>query len=449
MDKRISQNNIHRANLTLFISDVGIQAVLLYENLAIKRSYILTDFLTCDCYDLFVMDGFAALLKDFLTGLSSKWNWIFFDKISSGDVDVFSIKALATEGVGLSSFRVIIDKDNPYFQNILEDIRSISPEIKILFNDETPSYKLMELFFLKYGYSDVIKVNLNIHKITLERYKFKNLKETLANIHLPKFDFFKEKKLHNNVEALFPLATQKEFKAFLTLVSEEKHILHNWINFINNINPFDNSYVVQDLVRSFLLLNLMSLYYENKDKFKNLFSGAKSLLWIEGSLVNLVSESILFSTIVDAFQLRGDFDVISSFGKGSSILFMDWLDFNPLWTPLKSNIVTMSKYSTAENMKEKNSHKVFLRSTLHRKDGSREMLYAMTDKVNILDINDFRGILEFRNMNNDILYTVDFNKEPFPVKKYFIDSRFRPIVYGKSPKENKNNFIKWFDDYNV
>ena len=449
MDKNISQNNIHRANLTLFISDVGIQAVLLYENLPIKRAYVLSDFLSCDCHDAFIMTDFVSLLKDFLIGLSSKWNWTFFDKIDTGDVDVFSVKPLATEGVGLSSFRVIIDKDNPFFQNILADVRVISPEIKVLFNDEVPNYKTLEQFFLKYGYSDVIKVSLNFHKITLERYKFKNLKETLANIHLPKFDVFKEKRLHNNTEGLFPLVMQKEFKAFMTVVSAEKHILHNWINFINNFNPFDNSYVVQDLVRAFLLLNLMSLYYDHKDNFKDLFAGTKSLLWIEGSLINLVPESILYTTLVDAFQLQGDFDIVSSFGKGISTLFIDWRDFNPLWAPLKDNIVKMSKYSTAENMKEKNSHKVFLRSTLHRNDGSREMLYAMTDKVNILNIKDFRGILEFRNMNNDILYTVDFNKEPFPIRRYFIDSRFRPIIYGKTAKENKANFLRWFDDYNV
>ena len=416
-------NNVQQANLTLVLGDVGIQAVLLYENKSINRTYVLEDFLSIDLYDENNANNISVILQSFLQKLSVKWGWSFFDVITSGSAKIYSIQNLATEGAGLTRLSAIINKDNP-------------------------DYKKFEKFLIKFGYEDVLWLDLNKHSIKLKRFSFKNVKENLANIHLPKFDFHTGAREYVSMSDLMDLPEGKEFKAFLTLIGNQQHIHHHWINFINNFNPFDKSPLTSDLLRTFIIANLISLFNEHKNNLKNLFGDKKSLLWIEGSLINIIPQSILYSTIVDAFQLKGDFDIVSSFMNEASVLFEDWNQKDLSWNGW-GKMIDFIQYSTAENIHQEKSHKVFLRSTLHRKDGSREMLYAMTDKINVLAIKGFQGILEFRNSNNELIYTVDFKKEPFPVSKYIVDSRFRPIIYGPKAKDNKDKFNKWFDDFNI
>ena len=449
METHPSKNQF--ANLIINIFDSGLEATLLYQNRAINRQYVLHDVFDIDLYDSYIIENLTNILIDFFSQLTVKWNWIFFEKITANGTDVYSLMRFTNEGLGVSKITVVIDKKNPLFQNIIESVRLISPEIKIRFRSNIPEYKNLEKFLLKFGYTDFLRLNIDLHSISYQRLAFKDIKENLANIHLPKFDIYSATRSLNEVNNLFDLVEQREFRVFTTIVSNKNDLIHKWINFLSNFNQGDSSYIVQDLVRSYVLASLISMFNENRDHFKDIFVDKKSLLWIEGSLVNLINPTLLYSTIVDAFQLKGDFDILSAGIYQISSVFEDNLnmDSNTKIFDFDNSDISCVRYSTAENMNEFKTHKVFLRSTLHRENGMREILYAMSDKVNVLPINDYAGLMEFRNSNNDLVYTVDFKSEAFPIKNYIIDARFRPITYGKTPNDNRNNFSKWFDDFNV
>ncbi len=354
--------------------------------------------------------------------------------------------------------KVSILKTNPNHKKIVNSLRNFSLDLKILSYTRELNEDILKSFATTLEYEDVLLVDLNsrffkasrIEKVSGE---FKPV--NLSRFALPGYSYTDSRIYLQKPSELLKLLNGLKYKTFLS-----KHVPSNlmsniWSNFLMRPSFKTNSEFLQDFVRAYITVQILSLCSENPKIGKDFaVKPVKTLLWVTGDLVGIPEFKKLLVSILDGFEIKGSFDVAVdenfllytfgrafSLGKKSDEVILSKRDFLPNFTKVFAPDIDMKP----------DSRKVVFHGTLFNRRGPSMEVFGMSSEIaevpvknpehSYLDgkfiknayIQKYRKIFEFHCTDNDICWD-----------RIVLDCRIKPVVYGPNAKTNDIKFNMWF-----
>lgn len=439
------------AYLSVYISHSQIHSVLAYSHNEIDRQYLLEDRTAID----YQRDDLSSVLfwEELFSGLTQQFGWEFLSGLGNG-ASFREVIPFEDEGSGVVRMKVLLWNNTPNVTEVLQSIRAISPQIEIEMLDGKKFGSKSQNVGAKIGYLDVISLELDPTRFSVARtYKSGN-KKNFKNIKASDWESHEAKISWDNKYALIDSVRSSKFKAFLGDDKPFNVLVNTWANFILTPTVERSNESLKDLVRSYITVQLFSIYNDNKEMFAGYgVSGKKSCVIVSGLLASVLDENELLIGILDGLQMRGNFDLYVD--KGSHLLTLG---------DQYSLGVNADKYIVQEGLMDYVGAKVYIPEVpgkegevkmvfdgeLIRSDQSREPIHTVTPHLSYFELDSsLKNILSGKfvkgsyveGLNEDIELIA--GKDGDNVDRVYIDSRFKPSIYGPTASDNRSKIKAW------
>lgn len=443
-----------RAYLSILIKNNNVYANLSYSDIDSDKVYILSDLTDLSILRRRLDDEVFStnFWYEYFDALEKVFDWEFVERVSYG---VFRIKDFENEGYGLSGIRVLIDDDQEFLRNITKSIQEFSREVAIRILDENTRRNTQTKLLDRMGYKDILLIDLDLTKFYMSRVQEISKKDQKDYI-------------YNNFEinwgnkiGVVDAIRNSQFKALLALDVPEKEYINRWANFILNSSKGVLDKQLKDLLRSYTLVQLMSVFRDNKEKLEEIgLQFENTAVIFTGNVVDLLPNDVLITSFIDGFNILGSFDayfdtdgLFYSFSRS----FADGKDSGDAIVGKHDVFKKCSKVLVPELRSGKAKNKIVFKANITSNNGSVDRKYALNPEITTIPLEKQRKVKymiegsfeEGAYLDSKVKDNISFISSPEMTiyDNIVVDTRFRPIVYGPSCEENKNNIERWFHDY--
>lgn len=444
------------AFLTLLIKDNFIFANLAYSDFTAQRTYLLSD--TTDLSPLkFRLDDITFTKNfwfEYFNSLEKLFDWDIVDRTYEG---VFKIQKFVKEEVGVSGIKVIVDDNQPFFKNIFTSIKDFSKDIALKILDDRHIEMLSRGIIERFGYEDVVWVDLDISHFSVYRTKKISSSGGIFNSREIENEIkFNSSKIDwNNEIGLIDFVKSSKLRAFLSVESPSEEISDRWANLIAHSCEYLFDPVLHDILRAFTTFQLLSIKQSNREKLDNIV-GSNCAIFVSGNISKLLNKRELLLSIIDGLELEGIIDLfidkenrVLTFGRN-----MIEKEQSEDIVVLKGDILPSANKILIPDVPSKSKNKIiFSGKSLSQGNDPRD-IYALGSVLQILKLPDMgdKVIVEGELVNGAVFSHLTFNKIEFLSNmnglKYeylVVDGRCRPIVYGPSIQDNRHKLNLWGD----
>ncbi len=448
------------AYLSIYVSYSFLYATLAYTDLSKEKTSFLTDVATFpnNFADLSSLDKSEFWLSYFRS-LEKLWKWeILETPVVKEGVLKTSLKMFASEYWGVTGCKVSLSKSTPNYKEIFNSLRKFSLDFKIVAIDKDTNEDLAPVFASKLEYDDFLLLDLNTKFFRITRAeREEGIKVDLSNPIRLNYRCNNIKIKWSDADELLGLLNGSKYKTFLSKYTPS-HLLSNiWGNFLLNPVLETESDLLEDFIRGYITIQLLSLSGEKAKIVKDFgVKPMRNLVWITGDLVKMPKFKQMLMAVIDGLQLRGAFDICLdsdsliytlgktfSLGEKSDEIFIYKKDFLPSFIKV---------YAPDIDLKP-DVRKVAFDGTLFAPRSSEKDVFAMSSEITEIAINDpkdtylegkfvrnayiegYKGMFEFRCFNDDISWS-----------KIVFDCRIKPVVYGPDVRANNIKFNMWLSE---
>ncbi len=443
------------AYLTLLIKDNFVHANLSYTNFSAQRTFILSD--STDLSPLkFRLDDFTFTKNfwfEYFDALEKLFDWDIIERKYEG---VFQIKEFEKEEVGVSGIKVLVDDNQPFFQNIFNSLKDFSKDIHLKIMDDRYVEYLSSGFLDRLGYSDVVWLDLDISHFTLYRAHRVNVSGGIFS--RGKGSEIKRENYKigwSNEIGLIDFIKSSKLRAFLSGDSSSDEISNRWANLIAHNREYILDPVLRDVLRAFTTLQLLSIRQANRDKLGQII-GNETAIFLTGNIVNLLTKRELLFSIIDGLELEGIFDLYVDkenrfFSLGKSLIEKE--KANDIAVVKGDVMPTVFKLIIPE-VPLKSRSKVIFSGQAAAQNVEPRSLYAFGSSLQILKLPDLgEKVIVSGELKNSCIFphlnrkSIEFLsvKRSLQYEYLIVDGRLRPIVYGPSAQSNRVKFKIWGD----
>lgn len=431
------------AYLSILVKDNSLYANLVYTDYLNDTVYILHDY--TDLYPLKrKLDDHIFGIKfweEYFNALEKEWDW---DIIERSDKSFFKFLNFQEEFSGLSGVKILIDDNQKYFRNIYDSLKEFSNDLAIRIVDDTYIKELFGLMSDKLEYDDILLLDLDLPEFSVYRYN--------------KGKFEKGMISWDSETALIDSIKNSKIQALMSSDMSSDELINKYANFVLRPHRKVSDPVLEDILRSFTTIQNLTIYNENKKKFFGIgWQGKKTGVFLTGRLVELMSDKDVLLSLIDGFELLGEFDLfidkkgyLYSFGKSMSLgsessdIILGKHEVLPLAT----------KVFLPELHPKKSKNKVIFQGSISSIDFEREEIFSINPEVSLFDIPeteekvlfDGRFVNGAKMVNDEIKVSFISSRASILYNRVVVDGRVKPVIYGPDSYANRNKLKSWFDE---
>ena len=441
------------AYLSVFVKDNHIFANLAYTDFLAQKTYMLSD--VTDLSPLkFRMDDIVFNKQfwfEYFDSLEKIFDWDIVDRRWDG---IFKIVDFQSEGVGISGVKILVDDNQPFFNNIFLSLKEFSKDITLRVVDDKYMQVLIEGLRERIGYEDILWIDLDLSHFSVYRSRFKTVstgifgKEKKIGL-----DFSTSKLSWNSEIALIDSIKSSKLQAFLSVESSTQEVTDRWANFVANTPDYVSDKIVEDVMRSYVTIQNFSIRESNIEKLKG-FGKSGSAIFVTGKLAKLLKKRDLLLSIIDGFELEGIFDLyldndnkIVCYGK-NLIKASESEDI----VVIKGDVMPRACKVVAPEVSSRAKGKIVFIGKMFSQEFQQKEIYALNPNLEIFNIPNGRNkvVLE-GNLKNGTVLThyptteISFisNHSGVMYDSLVIDCRIRPVIYGPKAEDNKIKLQNW------
>jgi hypothetical protein len=248
----------------------------------------------------------------------------------------------------------------------------------------------------------------------------------------------------------------QKFKAFLSVEGHMKRMLNAWGNFLDSPTKTTTSELLEDIIRGFITVQLLTIMNDNPKKFEDIGVSGKTMLWITGDLVELIPKQMLLVALIDGLELMGELDIVIdldnhfyTYGKS----YIDGVNSSDYIINTGDILNDVLKLYIPEINSRKKIEVLFTANTLGEKH-KRKDYFVLSSNLSTIDLSDLEGKVIFEGEFQKGAYLgnigehVEFitNPDGLNITSVVVDGRRKPVVYGPDPRTNRLKFTDWFDE---
>jgi hypothetical protein len=443
------------ASLSVYISQNFIYAHLAYSHYDIKRSYIFKDVSPFnrhfnDFSDTETLDFWLSYFKC----LEEKWSWkILKDGVVKG------VTNFENEGVGVNVCQISILKSHHSYKQVFDSLRKFSLDLKLSVVDKVTDQSLFQGISSYLQYEDILFLDLNsrFFKISRLEKEDENVKKNLSNIHLEKYQFNQTKVKWTTIDNLMNVLNSTKYKAFLCKYISSNFMANIWSNFLLNPILKSSSEALEDFVRAYITIQLLSMNNDNPRVCEDFgIKPKKNLLWISGDLLRIPEFKKILVSVIDGLELKGQFDLcfdidslIYTFGKSFSM----GINSEDMIFEKKNFLPKLTKVFIPDIDLRADQRKVIFSGNLTTLEGKSTEIYAMSSEITEVNVKDPEQMfLEGRFIRKAYVekyernFTLSCIKDDLYWDRIIFDGRVKPVVYGPGAKANTIKFNMWLSN---
>jgi hypothetical protein len=431
------------AYLDVIVKDNCIFANLAYTDLKAQRTFVLSD--ETDLSPLkFRLDDIVFtrnFWSEYFNSLEKVFDWDIVDRVWK---DIFKIKEFEDEGVGVSGIRVVVDDNQPFFKNIYLSVKEFSRDISLKMLDDKYMENLLVGFLDRLGYEDIVWLDLDISHFSIYRAR----KDVTKDFVSAKIDW-------SNEIGVIDFVKSSRLQAFLSVDSSSQELSDKWANFVAHNHRYVSDPVINDVLRAFTTLQLLSIKESHSEKI-NMFGRKKSALFLSGSIPKLLSKKGLFFSLIDGLELDGIVDVcvdqpnkVLSYGK--SLLERET---SKDIVVIKKDILPFASKLIIPEVPQKSRNKPIFNAKLLSQEFETQEIYGLSPNLQVINLpTEYDKVVVEGSLTNGAIFPhftsndIEFlsSKGDITFSDIVIDARERPIVYGPSVYKNRIKLKTWGD----
>ncbi len=435
------------AYLVVYIKDFYISTSLIYSDFSISRYYIQESIL--EHVRVNQLTDFQ-FWKEYFLNLEKHLSWEIIHK-GTGNLINFG-----GEGTGLRGIEVVID--NRYFKDKVSDIvngiRGYILDTNIRFVDNRYIEEMLAGVSRKLGYEDILFLDMNIKNFNIYRYSINTSGGVLTH-KIQKNEFSQGHIDNQGFNSVVNRIYDSTIKAFVTKPIKGDQVINDWANYVNNYGLFVANSSMQDILRSYILAQILTIRNDNPKKFDEFGTkNRKSLILVSGSLMSNIDYKSLMLSVIDGFELMGDIDIA--------------FDSNQRMVPFANNYINGSIQSSyivsvedilskvmkliiPTNIKSEKSRKVIMDVDLNSVTLGNQKYFGFTNELTFINLPDQSYSLNAKFLNSTELYEKDTyeyvtSNKDLRYSQFIFDARVRPIVYGPTDQENLVKISSWINE---
>lgn len=433
----------------------GLFSTLAYSHYDIGRKYVLTDHSYIDISkdDL----GDVNFWVEYFTGLETKFGWDFVTG-SANKLGISRIVEFEDEGVGIAGIRFAISDQIQKRGQIVGALRDYLPTIGIDIIDQVKKVNSLWALNQKLGYEDTIHIDLNLSRFEIFRItKFGIFEKKTPESKKVEFTMQHSKINWNSDHALMEALKDARFRAFSGVDLEASNGYNTWANYVLRPVYRNKDKNIEDILRAFVSVQLLSIFNSNASQFKNFgVKGKPVSVIVSGELTNSMDFKSLIVAILDGLQLRGTFDLIldkqmliANLGAG----YAQGVNNKEFIVSNEQVIRKVTRVFAPEIPGKGNERKVIFDGTMTNEISGSEGVYALTPSILYKDFprNNKRTVFDGKfvkgayveGMVGDVSI---LNEAESIVDSVLIDARFKPVIYGPDYNSNKDKLKVWFNE---
>ena len=442
------------AYLTLLIKDNHIFANLAYTDFVAQKTYMLSD--TTDLSPLkFRMDDIVFNREfwfEYFNSLEKALGWDFVDRQWQG---VFKIVNFQDEGEGVSGMKVLVDDNQPFFNEIYSSLKEFSKDIALRVVDDKYMKGIIEGLRDRLGYEDILWIDIDLSHFTVYRARDRVSSSGIFSKEKKKEKEFSTSKISWSSEiGLIDSIKSSKLQAFLSLESNSDNVIDRWANFVAQTPDYISDPNVQDILRSFVTIQNLSMFESNREKFDS-FGRKNSAIFLTGKLAKIMEKRNLLFSLIDGFELEGIFDIfldsenrVVSYGKN----LIEGSQSEDILVIKGDVLPSVCKVVIPQISVSKGKNKIVFSGSIVSQDFEKIDIYAINPNLEIFNIpyKANKVVVEGELKNGAVLthYTntdISFISahEGILYDSLVLDCRIRPVVYGPKPKDNKIKLQNW------
>lgn len=429
--------------LTLLIKDNYIYANLAYTDLSVQRTYVLSD--KTDLSPLkFRLDDIVFNKEfwfEYFDSLEKVFDW---DIVDRGWGDNFKIKEFEREEVGVTGIKVIVDDNQSFFKKIYLSLKEFSKDIVLRILDDKYMEVLVNGLVNRLEYDDIVWLDLDFSHFSIYRGK----KEKDGNIH-----FVSTKIDWANEIGLIDFIKSSKLNAFLSVDSSSEEISNRWANCIAHGYEYVSDSMLNDVIRAFTTLQILSVKQANKVKFEEL-GKVNTAIFISGKIPQLLEIRELLLSVIDGLEMDGILDVFIDrdskvFAYGRSMVEKE--DSENI-VVLKGDILPKAIKLLIPEIPSKSRNKIIFSGKIYSQLLDPHEIYSLGSTLEFFKLpsREEKLLIEGELKNGTVFSHFTFkqiqyisSKKILEYEYLVIDGRNRPIVYGPSPHENRIKLRVW------
>lgn len=446
------------AYLSVVIKDNHIFANLAYADFAAGRTYILSDI--TDLAPLkFRMDDMVFSNNfwfEYFEALEGEFGWEIVDR---GWKESFKFVDFENEGMGVNGIKVLVDDNQPFFSNIFSSLKEFSKDITLRTIDDNYVKNLMSGLAQRLEYDDIIWIDLDLSHFSIFRYR---------NMSVPKNYFDKQPEIvkqfvsskidWNNEIGLVDSIRNSKLQAFIATEVSSEDLINRWANFIAHSVDNVSDLLIEDILRSFTTVQLLSLKSDNKGKFEGFGQKVGNCaMVVTGKIPRLLPKKLLMLSIIDGLELEGSFDLfvdssnsLLSYGKN----LIEASSSRDILVVKSDVLPPASKVLIPELRTSKAKNKVVFSAKVQSQDFDSKEIFAINPTFEIFPIPYINNkvIIEGELRNDAVLSFTKGSEFDFVSStggvlydSLIVDTRFRPVVYGPRNMDNKVKLHVWLN----
>ncbi len=366
--------------------------------------------------------------------------------------------SFVSEGIGVTGVTVVVTDRQMSSHSLISALRSFSQDLKIRIVGKGYVTDLMEGMAQKFGYTDILLLDLNFMDFTVSRLSYPTGKRTLSNISGSVKSFFEGKQYWSEKPKLMEAIRNTKLKAFLSIDAPSKRLLNVWANFVASQPEKISSEVIIDLLRAYSTVQLLDISNNNERKFSDIGKNVDGTgVILTGDMVSYLPPSLLTMSVLDGLEIRGGVDLfldsnglIYTLGKN----YTEGVSSQEFVASAQDVIEDVYKVFVPEIEGRKNERKVIFSGVVDTEQGTQKELFAVAPEFSFipLDFEKSRMNIDGKFVKGAYLDNygerVSFVSNPDRIgyKGLIIDGRYKPIVYGPEPRANRDKITEWFDE---
>ena len=431
------------AYLTVLIKDNYIFANLAYTDLSAQKTYMLSD--KTDLSPLkFRLDD-NVFTKNFwfeyFDSLEKVFDW---DIVNREWGDDFRIKDFEREEVGVSGIKVVVDDNQSFFKNIYLSLKEFSKDIVLRILDDRYMEVLTKGLVERLEYDDIVWLDLDFSHFSIFRGRSNREGEVIFSS--SKIDW-------SNEIGLIDFVKSSKLNAFLSVDSSSEEISNRWANCIAHGYEYITDATLNDVIRAFTTLQILSIKQSNRKKYEDIGKGNTAII-LTGKIPGLLQFRELLFCLIDGLELDGIFDIfidrdskLYTFGKS-----MIEKEESQNIVVLKGDILPKATKLLIPEVPSKSKSKIIFSAKIYSQLLEPQEIYSLGSSLEIFKLpqRDEKLLIEgelkngavFSHLASKQLQYIS-SKKILEYEYLVVDGRSRPIVYGPSAHENRVKLRIW------
>ncbi|HVX92488.1 MAG TPA: hypothetical protein VHA74_00030 [Candidatus Dojkabacteria bacterium] len=436
------------AYLVIYLKDTFVKANLIYHDFNISRHYVLED----------TVDGITKddinnphFWSEYIEQLQTLWNWQLFDK------GFHHITKFSGEGTGINGAEIIVDERFWEIHKVIETVRTFTLGLPVTPISNASIKDFTSSFQRKYGYEDVMLLDLNFFSIWAYRLAKSQQGIKLVRPH-NELEYFSGKVVWTEKDKFIKSVLSPKLKAFLTEEINNEKLADLVANYTYDYTSSIVRNSLKDILRAVLTIEILTLRNDNQGKFDNFgLNSTKNALILTGGLLSNLKLRPLLVAILDGLEVLGDIDIFINTSNDLVPLGNTYINGSIKSKYILSfdDIFKKSIKLIAPNVGKANKErKVIFDANVNVENGENEKHFAFAQEISEINLpKNIRYMLNGKFINANLYdeekYEISKSSSTWSYDKLVVDGRSKPIVYGPEPKNNKLRMSAWVNEENI